>query len=151
MSYTEASVPDQSGKTVFITGANSGIGHEAARVLTARSARVLTARSARVLLGCRSEEKAQAAMAKIRAIHPQADLEWVLINLASLASVKKAADQVTSRIFRVSVLPSTSFYSAKHAAKISKNRRWFASLSLNKSSPTINPFSGLSFKGVRAL
>ena len=65
MSYTEASVPDQSGKTVFITGANSGIGYEAARVLTARSARVL--------LGCRSEEKAQAAMAKIRAIHPQAD------------------------------------------------------------------------------
>ena len=56
--YTEADVPDQTGKTFFITGANTGIGYEAARVLASRNARVL--------LGCRSEEKAKVAISKIK-------------------------------------------------------------------------------------
>ncbi|MEM7412097.1 MAG: oxidoreductase [Myxococcota bacterium] len=84
--YEESSVPDQSGKTIFITGANTGIGFEAARVLAERGARVL--------LGCRSEEKAQEAIAAIRAARDDADVAWVPLELASLKSVASAAEQV---------------------------------------------------------
>ena len=53
--FTEADVPDQSGKCFIVTGANTGIGFEASRVLAARGARVL--------LACRDKAKAEAAMA----------------------------------------------------------------------------------------
>ena len=43
--FTDADVPDQRGKTIFITGANTGIGFECAMVLAGKGARVL--------LGCR--------------------------------------------------------------------------------------------------
>ena len=52
-SFTEDSVPDQSGRTILVTGANTGIGYEAARVLAERGARVL--------IGCRSAQRAEAA------------------------------------------------------------------------------------------
>ena len=84
--YSEASVPDQSGKTVFVTGANTGIGFEAARVFAQKGARVL--------LGCRDEAKAEAALTSIRQHAPDADVHWVALDLASLDSVKEAADQV---------------------------------------------------------
>ena len=84
--YSEASVPTQRGKTFFVTGANTGIGFEATRVLAARGARVL--------LGCRSEEKASAAVEKIRRSHPDADLVWTPLDLTSLKSVEEAAARV---------------------------------------------------------
>ena len=43
--FTEANVPQQTGKSFIVTGANAGVGFEIARVLAARGARVL--------LGCR--------------------------------------------------------------------------------------------------
>ncbi len=84
--YRESDVPDQSGKTVFITGANTGIGYDTARVLAERGAKVL--------LGCRSEARADEAIAKIKSIKSDADVTWVPLDLASLSSVKEAADQV---------------------------------------------------------
>jgi NAD(P)-dependent dehydrogenase (short-subunit alcohol dehydrogenase family) len=81
--YRESDTPSQEGKTIFITGANTGIGFEAARVLAARGARVL--------LGCRSEEKALGAIGKIKAIKDDADVLWVPLDLTSLASIKAAA------------------------------------------------------------
>jgi NAD(P)-dependent dehydrogenase (short-subunit alcohol dehydrogenase family) len=81
--YDESSVPEQRGKTFFVTGANTGIGYEAARVLAERGARVL--------LGCRSEEKASQAIERIRALHRNADLAWVPLDLTSLKSIETAA------------------------------------------------------------
>lgn len=85
-SFTAADVPDQSGKTIFITGANTGLGFEAAKVLAGNNARVL--------IGCRSKNKATQAREKILAQHPEADVAIVELDLASLASVKKAAAKV---------------------------------------------------------
>jgi NAD(P)-dependent dehydrogenase (short-subunit alcohol dehydrogenase family) len=56
--FTQADVPDQSGKCFVVTGANAGIGFETSRVLARRGARVLPA--------CRNQSKAEAAMARIK-------------------------------------------------------------------------------------
>ena len=84
--YKEADVPAQTGRTVLITGANTGIGWE--------DARVLAQRGARVLLGCRDESKGHQAMERIRAVHAEADLACVPLDLASLASIERAAAEV---------------------------------------------------------
>ena len=84
--FTAADVPDQTGKTYVVTGANTGIGFEAAKVLAGKNARVL--------LGCRSREKGDAAAARIKGSHPGADVAVVDIDLGDLASVRAAADVV---------------------------------------------------------
>ncbi len=84
--FTAADVPDQSGKTFLITGANTGLGLEIARVLARQGARVL--------LGCRSMSKAEAAVAALRSELPDADLDIVSIDLGDLASVRAAAERV---------------------------------------------------------
>ncbi len=81
--FTANDVPDQHGKCFIVTGANTGIGFAAARLLAMRRARVL--------LACRDEGKAQAAMARIRAEIPGADLAFLPCDQADLASVRRAA------------------------------------------------------------
>ena len=84
--FTDKAVPDQTGKTFLITGANTGIGFEAAKVIAGKGGRVL--------LGCRSPERGQDAVDRIRAAHPEADVEVVDLDLADLQSVKAAAEVV---------------------------------------------------------
>ena len=84
--FTEKDVPDQSGKTIVITGANTGLGYEAARVLAGKNARVIIA--------CRSPQKAQAAIERILALHPGAEVEALELDLSSLESVRRAASQL---------------------------------------------------------
>ncbi len=82
--FTAADVPDQSGKTIIVTGSNTGIGFEAAKVLAARGARVL--------LACRSRDKAEAAMRRIGTEVSGADLAFLPLDQADIASVRAAAD-----------------------------------------------------------
>ena len=81
--FTAKQVLDQTGKTVFITGANTGLGFEAAKVLAGSNARVI--------IGCRSKDKAERARDKILAEHNLADVAIVAIDLADLESVGEAA------------------------------------------------------------
>ena len=81
--FTSADIPDQRGATFFITGANTGIGFEAAKAIAGKGGRVL--------LGCRNQEKGEAALARIREAFAQADVELVRIDLADLASIRAAA------------------------------------------------------------
>ena len=86
MSFTSDDVTDQSGKTFLVTGANTGLGFEATKVLAERGGRVL--------LGCRSQDKAQAAMKKITSDVPDADLAFVPLDQGDLSSVEAAAELV---------------------------------------------------------
>ena len=93
--FTDRNVPDQSGKCFIVTGANTGIGFEVARVLAAKGARVL--------LACRDKAKAEAAMAKIGSEFYGADLAFVPLDQADLAGVRAAAEWA-SREPRIDVL-----------------------------------------------
>jgi NAD(P)-dependent dehydrogenase (short-subunit alcohol dehydrogenase family) len=86
MGFTADDVPDQSGRTFLVTGANTGIGFETAKALAARGARVL--------LGCRSSERAAAAIESLHAAVPDADLDFVELDQGDLASVRAAAERV---------------------------------------------------------
>jgi NAD(P)-dependent dehydrogenase (short-subunit alcohol dehydrogenase family) len=77
-------IPDLARRTIVITGANSGIGFEAAKAFAARGATVVMA--------CRNPAKAQAALERIREATPAADVSTLEMDLNSLASVRKAAD-----------------------------------------------------------
>ena len=84
--WVDADVPDQTGRTILVTGANSGLG--------LRTAEVLASRGARVLLGCRSPERGEKALEQVRATAVGAAPELVKLDLADLASVRKAAASV---------------------------------------------------------
>jgi NAD(P)-dependent dehydrogenase (short-subunit alcohol dehydrogenase family) len=85
MRWTSASIPSQRGKRALITGANSGVGFHAALELSRAGAAVI--------LACRDRSKAETAEARIRAAVPSAQTEIVDLDLASLASVRSAAEQ----------------------------------------------------------
>jgi len=84
--WTEADIPDQTGRTVFVTGANSGLG--------LRMSEVLAGKGARVLLGCRSPERGAKALEQVRAAATGEAPELVRLDLADLDSVREAAKKV---------------------------------------------------------
>lgn len=84
--FTSDHVPNQSGRTIMVTGANAGLGFETAKVLAGKGARVLMA--------CRSEERAKKAIKAIKSEYPDAELKFIQLDQADLGSVKNAAHQV---------------------------------------------------------
>lgn len=86
MAWTLAQMPDQHGRRVVVTGANSGIGFETALAL-ARA-------GAEVVLACRSPERGAAAVERIRAAVPEARLELRLLDLGDLDSVRRFAEDL---------------------------------------------------------
>jgi NAD(P)-dependent dehydrogenase (short-subunit alcohol dehydrogenase family) len=84
--WTPEDIPDQTGRTALITGANSGLGLETARVLAGKGARV-------VLAG-RNQAKLDEAAAAIQARSRRSPLETVVLDLGDLASVAAAAARV---------------------------------------------------------
>jgi protochlorophyllide reductase len=95
MAWTCADIPDQSGRTALITGANSGLGLE--------SVRALAQRGARVVLACRSLAKAEAACRELAA-DGGGELIPLELNLADLASVRHGAAQVAERCGAIDLL-----------------------------------------------
>ena len=89
-------VPDQAGKLVVVTGANSGTGKEAARRLAGAGAHVVMA--------VRTMAKGEQARAEILAAHPGAELEVRRVDLADLASVAEFTDRLIADGTPVDVL-----------------------------------------------
>jgi NAD(P)-dependent dehydrogenase (short-subunit alcohol dehydrogenase family) len=94
--WTAADVPDQEGRVAVITGANTGIGYEAAAVLAAKGAQVV--------LAVRNTDKGSAAAERIRAALPHADVTVRELDLTSLDSIRAAADELRADYPRIDLL-----------------------------------------------
>lgn len=84
--WTAENIPDLSGKTFIVTGANSGLGLETSRVLASKGARVI--------MTARNLKKGQAALESIKKSYPEADLELKSLDLADLSSVRSFAADI---------------------------------------------------------
>ncbi|MCC5034953.1 SDR family NAD(P)-dependent oxidoreductase [Streptomyces sp. WAC 00631] len=81
--WSVSDIPDQSGRTAVVTGANSGLG-----LVTARE---LARHGAEVVLACRDETRGRAAEARIAEEIPGARVRLARLDLADLASVREFA------------------------------------------------------------
>jgi NAD(P)-dependent dehydrogenase (short-subunit alcohol dehydrogenase family) len=94
--WTANDIPDQTGRTVVITGANTGLG--------LASARALAARGARVVLTSRDETKGAAALQAVKADATGPAPELVKLDLADLDAVRSSAERLLADIDQLDVL-----------------------------------------------
>jgi NAD(P)-dependent dehydrogenase (short-subunit alcohol dehydrogenase family) len=87
--WTTTDIPDQTGRTAVITGANTGLGYETATALAAKGAHVV--------LAVRNTDKGKDAAARITSAHQGAAVDVQKLDLTSLDSVRQAADELRSR------------------------------------------------------
>ncbi len=84
--WDPTALPSQSGKTVVVTGGNAGIGYFVCEQLAGAGARIVMA--------SRSKQKADVAAASIRERVPGAHVDFVRLDLSSLASIRGAAEAI---------------------------------------------------------
>jgi NAD(P)-dependent dehydrogenase (short-subunit alcohol dehydrogenase family) len=94
--WTQADIPNLDGKVIIVTGSNCGIGYETAKEFARKGARTI--------LACRSLEKAQEAADLIKQEIIDAQVEIMLLDLDSLASVREFAQAFKSRYDRLDIL-----------------------------------------------
>ncbi|KAF4591864.1 short-chain dehydrogenase [Ophiocordyceps camponoti-floridani] len=97
--WDESQIPALDGKVVVVTGANTGIGHQTARHLALHGARVY--------LAARREEAAKTAIRRLAEEHPSIprhNLIWLPLDLASQASVSRAARELRAKEKRLDIL-----------------------------------------------
>jgi len=90
-------IPDLAGKVILVTGANSGCGKESVVQLAKHH-------PAKLYLAARSQAKFDDAMKDVSVAAPNANVRFLELDLASLASIQKAADQVIAENDRLDVL-----------------------------------------------
>lgn len=94
--WTSADIPDQSGRTAVITGANTGLGYETARALAAHGARLV--------LAVRNLDKGKAAADLIARRSPGAEVSVQELDLTSLNSIRAAAEQLRAEHSHIDLL-----------------------------------------------
>ena len=94
--WTLEDIPNLSGKVIIVTGANSGIGFEAAKQFAIKGAEIV--------LACRKIEKATKAYDKIKRRVPDVKLRIIQLDLASLRSVQQFSEEFRKIYSRLDVL-----------------------------------------------
>lgn len=94
--WTPERLESQEGKTFLITGGNAGIGFEATKLLTSKGAKVI--------ILSRNAQKVNDAIHEIKKIEPNADIEFIELDLASLESVRNAAHLINNSVKKIDAL-----------------------------------------------
>ena len=96
VTWTPEQMPTLEGKTILVTGANSGLGLE--------STRLLASRGAEVIMACRNQAKGQQALDLIKKEFPSANLTLMSLDLADQQSVKEFAEDFKRRYTKLDIL-----------------------------------------------
>jgi NAD(P)-dependent dehydrogenase (short-subunit alcohol dehydrogenase family) len=109
--WTSADVPDQTGRVAIVTGANTGIGYEAAAVLAGKGAHVV--------LAVRNLDKGKSAVERITATAPHADVTLQELDLTSLDNVRRASDELRAAYPQIDLLINNAgvMYTPKSTTK----------------------------------
>jgi len=94
--WTTEQIPDLNGKVIIVTGANTGIGFQAAREFARKGAETI--------LACRNEIKAIKAIGTIKKEIPDAKVRYLPLDLGSLRSVQQFAENIRKQYSRLDVL-----------------------------------------------
>lgn len=94
--WTADLMPDLSGKTAIVTGANSGLGYETARALVAKGAQVIIA--------SRDAAKGQDAVNKLQSEHLKGKATFMQLDLANLTSIRQFADKYSQQFKSLDML-----------------------------------------------
>ncbi|KAJ5594877.1 uncharacterized protein N7459_001085 [Penicillium hispanicum] len=116
MAFSESDIPDLSGKIAIVTGGNSGIGLQTAKVLARRNAHVY--------LACRTREKYEAALSEIHRMNPgipTANICFLELDLSSLARAKRGADRFTAQEKDLHILYNTAGVMGTPKGKVSSD------------------------------
>ncbi|KAK3721734.1 short-chain alcohol dehydrogenase [Vermiconidia calcicola] len=99
---TEANLPNQAGRVFIVTGGYAGVGKELSKILYSKNGTVYVAG--------RSEDKAEGAIEEIKQATPSTDgrLEFLMLDLADLASIKGSVDDFLRREQRLDVLTNNA-------------------------------------------
>ena len=121
--WTAERIPDLTGKIAIVTGANSGIGYEAAVALARKGAQTI--------LACRSKVRGEAALQKIQGGDPQARVELLLLDLSDLASIRSFADVFAGRYSKLDILINNAGITRDNLLIRMKENDWDAVISVN--------------------
>jgi NAD(P)-dependent dehydrogenase (short-subunit alcohol dehydrogenase family) len=94
--WTEKNLPDLTGKVIIITGANSGTGFAAAKFMSAKGATVVMA--------CRNPDKANKALQSIKNDNAESKLDFIQLDLGSLASIKRFSEEFKQKYPSLDIL-----------------------------------------------
>ena len=107
--WTKEDIPDQTGKTILITGANTGLGFETALALYQAGAHVV--------LACRNLKNAEDALIKLYEPNGKGTLETGVLDLSNLSSVKQFADTFLQKHKQLDVLINNAGVAMPPASK----------------------------------
>lgn len=96
VNWTKDNIPSQQGKTILITGATSGIGLEAAKVLSEKGAKII--------LPVRNLEKGKRAEQEIKQRCKSADVTLMKLDISDLDSVRLFADEFLKKYSKLDLL-----------------------------------------------
>ena len=89
-------IPDLTGKTVIVTGGNSGLGFETVKAFVLKGAEVIMA--------CRSKDKGEKAKAEILQLIPKGKIEVMALDLMDLSTIREFAEQFKTKFSKLDIL-----------------------------------------------